>query len=596
MCIRDSDIDIDIDIDSWLRQQAMDSSSIGGSKKPHILFVLADDLGWNSIGNNDFDIGFAAPFLSDMASNGIIMENYYAQEMCCPSRVALMTGRSPLTVGMQYHMIKEDIPIGLPLNETLFVDVLKNNGYTTYMFGKWDLGHYSPQFLPTARGFDYFVGYLSSSAYYWSKKSVFFPKYQDLLASDTDCYQPYLWDDKHEYSTWMYKDKAIKAIEAHNMADPMFMYLPFTAVHNPFGDLENHIDGLDMDDVGYDFWWQVQDENVIGGNRKQYAMALYLMDSAVSDIYDALDKKGMAEYTFVIFASDNGGCFSSGGKNGPLRGTKGSLFEGGVKVDSFIYNSNLPKQVQGTTYSGLMHVSDWFPTILSLTNIDYTPGQDNQLDGINQLYAMFGEEDPPREYLLYNYYTMIPGYFFDMWINGSLAIRNSQYKLLHTFNSSTYSNWYEPEMIVGVDDDINSGSCSEFSETLSGIFQYYLFDLENDPYETTNLYYSTNREIEKAKTDLYTELEVYYQKGRSNIDYLPSSKEAEAVWKINNDVVTPWANLDDIANSYWKVYPVLCDVSPKPFFNPAYQPTEAPTISPYPSTRPTNTPTYVPGR
>jgi arylsulfatase B/arylsulfatase I/J len=271
------------------------------------------------------------------------------------------------------------------------------------MFGKWDLGHYSPQFLPTARGFDYFVGYVSSSAYYWSKKDVFFPKYQDLLASDSDCYQPYLWDDKHEYSTWMYRDKAIRAIEAHNKADPMFMYISLTAVHNPFGDLENHFDGLTESDVGYDAWNQVQN-NVIGGNRKQYAMSLYLMDSAVSDVYEALENKGIADFTFIIFASDNGGCFTSGGKNGPLRGTKGSLYEGGVKVDSFLYNAKLPKGVEGSTYSGLMHVSDWFPTILDLAGIHYKPDDDYKLDGVSQKIGFkYGESSNPRDFMLYNY-------------------------------------------------------------------------------------------------------------------------------------------------------------------------------------------------
>jgi arylsulfatase A-like enzyme len=104
-----------------------------------------------------------------------------------------------------------------------------------------------------------------------------------------------------------------------------------------------------------------------------------------------------------------------------------------------------------------MHVSDWFPTILSIASIDYIPNPDYELDGVDQLYAMFGEIDPPRDYVLYNYYTLIAGSNFDMWINGSLAIRNNKYKLLHTYNSSTYSNWYEPEMIVGVDDDIDAG-------------------------------------------------------------------------------------------------------------------------------------------
>ena len=101
--------------------------------------------------------------------------------------------------------------------------------------------------------------------------------------------------------------------------------------------------------------------------------------------------------------------------------------------------------------------------------------------------------------------------------------------------------------------------------------------------------------MENAKTDLYSQLEVYYLNGRENVENPKGSKEAEAIWKANGDVIVPWANVDDLANSYWNVFPVLCDVSSQPFFNPAYQPTEAPTISPYPSHRPSHAPTYIPG-
>jgi arylsulfatase A-like enzyme len=98
------------------------------------------------------------PELTKLADKGIRMTNYYALEYCNPSRASLLTGRYPVNMGMQYGMVQYNIPWGLRLDETLLPEVLKDNGYATYMFGKWHLGHFNERYLPTARGFDTFTG------------------------------------------------------------------------------------------------------------------------------------------------------------------------------------------------------------------------------------------------------------------------------------------------------------------------------------------------------------------------------------------------------------------------------------------------------
>jgi arylsulfatase A-like enzyme len=187
-------------------------------------------------------------------------------------------------------------------------------------------------------------------------------------------------------------------------------------------------------------------------------MSLSILDSAVESIVDALTDKGIMDNTYVIFSSDNGGCYGGGGKNGPLRGTKGSLFEGGVKVDSFIYSPLLPAAVLGTTYNGLFHISDWFPTIVELTASHYNIKKGFELDGVSHLDAWMSASVSPRRYMLYNYYTNVDFYTFDMWINGSFAIRDTQYKLIHAFNSSTYATWYTTDDIDADDDNIEGAS------------------------------------------------------------------------------------------------------------------------------------------
>jgi arylsulfatase A-like enzyme len=157
-----------------------------------------------------------------------------------------------------------------------------------------------------------------------------------------------------------------------------------------------------------------------------------------------------------VVRSDNGGCSGAGGKNGPLRGTKGSLFEGGVKVDSFMWSPLLSNKLQGTIYPHLFNVVDWFPTLLSLSGIDYVPEFEyNALDGVDHYETLLTYGDTaPRDVMLYNYYYGVDRYQFDMWINGSFAIRNERYKLMHAYNSSRYAAWYQPESVTYNDDDI----------------------------------------------------------------------------------------------------------------------------------------------
>ena len=114
----------------------------------------------------------------------------------------------------------------------------------------------------------------------------------------------------------------------------------------------------------------------------------------------------MLDNTYIIFASDNGGCPASGGKNTPLRGSKGTLFEGGVKVDAFIHSRALESKMIGTVYGNLFHVSDWFPTILDMTkSAEFTPAGGYELDGVSHWDNLRGMVyTAPRQYVLYNYY------------------------------------------------------------------------------------------------------------------------------------------------------------------------------------------------
>ena len=219
---------------------------------PNIIFFLADDVGYSSLGED------ITPFLTTLRSQGIGIENYYTQESSTPSRASLLTGRHPLTLGLQKfeHSVTETG--GLSLDETIVPEVLKDNGYSTYLYGKWNLGNQSPRYLPTARGFDEFLGFLDGYNNYWSKLNPTYMNYMDFMSADKKCFNMYDSWDVNTYSTTLYKDKAVATIAAHDFrVGPMFLLMSFQAAQNPFADSNTEFpqgipdDYLDADKLSY---------------------------------------------------------------------------------------------------------------------------------------------------------------------------------------------------------------------------------------------------------------------------------------------------------------------------------------------------------
>lgn len=444
--------------------------SVSTSQKPNIIFIVADDLGWNSLGKsyNDEAIDAITTNLTVIANTGIYMTNYYSQEVCTPARASLLTGRYPLSIGMQYDLIEPADEWGMDLSETTIAEVLQDAGYSTYMLGKWHLGHYAPDYLPTARGFDRYIGYLAGQGYYWSKMNTEQKKYKDFMSADSTCYSGYNGHDLHEYSTYFYTNHAIDIIDNHADSDtPFFMYLAYQAVHDPYYDVNGQYSlGVPDEYIPDDILATIH-KSTPSSLHKEYLKSLYLLDKGVGQLYQHLIDTNKVDNTYVVFTSDNGGCYASGGFNGPLRGTKGSLFEGGIKVDAFIASPLLTQS--GFLYDNLFHASDWFPTLLSLAGVSYDAPSDLSLDGIDHSDAFRDTSIVPRTSVLHNMYSAVDNYFFDMWTNGSFAIRNTQYKLMHTFNSSIYAKEYNLNYkeLEAITDD---GHCAQSFSSANGPF------------------------------------------------------------------------------------------------------------------------------
>ncbi|KAK8803575.1 hypothetical protein WA158_001269 [Blastocystis sp. Blastoise] len=137
------------------------------TNKPNIVFIIADDMGWSDAGfrNND---QIHTPTLDSFVDNRIILERYYAQDVCSPTRASILTGRYPSHYGMQHNVLLPKHAYGVPLNETYLPSVLKDSGYNTHAIGKWHQGFYKWEYTPTFRGFETYYGYWNGAQTYSS--------------------------------------------------------------------------------------------------------------------------------------------------------------------------------------------------------------------------------------------------------------------------------------------------------------------------------------------------------------------------------------------------------------------------------------------
>ncbi|MDG3003836.1 arylsulfatase B [Paludisphaera mucosa] len=340
-------------------------------KKPNIVVILADDMGWGDVGWHGSQI--ATPNLDRLAASGARLEQFYVQPVCSPTRAAFMTGRYPMRHGLQVGVVRPWAQYGLPLDERTLPQALKEAGYETAIAGKWHLGHFRPEYLPTRRGFDHQYGHYNGAL--------------DYNTHVRDDGHDWHRDDKENhdkgYSTHLLAGEAVRVIAEHDVARPLFLYVPFNGVHAPH---------------------QVPDRykepySTLAEPRRTYAGMLAAVDEAVGQIAGAIAKKGIGDHTLIVFSSDNGG--PNPGRvtsNGPLRGAKATLFEGGVRVAAF---ANWPGRIKpGSVVNAPLHIVDLYPTFLKLAGA--STDQSLPLDGRDAWSAIVEGKASPHDAILLN--------------------------------------------------------------------------------------------------------------------------------------------------------------------------------------------------
>lgn len=340
--------------------------------KPNIVVIVADDLGYADCG---FGGGkeIATPHLDKLAAAGTVLESFYVQPVCSPTRAALMTGRYPMRHGLQVGVIRPTAKYGLPLEERTLASALREAGYFTAITGKWHLGSFDKAYWPQARGFDHAYGHLFGALDYFTHQRD----------GQVDWYRNGERLEEEGYTTHLLAREAVKLVETAAADKPFFLYVPFNGVHTPLQVPERYL----------------QPYGKLQGQRRTLAGMLAAVDEAVGQIVAAVEKKGVRQRTLFVFSSDNGG-YNPGvvTDNGPLRAGKGTLYEGGVRAAAFAtWDGQIPA---GKRSAEPLHMVDWYPTLIRLAGGSLE--QKTPLDGRDLWPTLTAGKPSPHEEILLN--------------------------------------------------------------------------------------------------------------------------------------------------------------------------------------------------
>ena len=354
-------------------------------RKPNIVYIVADDLGWKDVGFNGAT-DLKTPNIDALAAGGVKLEQFYVQPMCTPTRAAIMTGRYPFRYGLQTAVIPAVSAYGLDTTEWLMPQALKEAGYETAIIGKWHLGHADKKYWPRQRGFDYQYGPMIGEIDYFTHE----------VEGRLDWFRNNEPVKESGYTTTLLGDDAVRLIERHDPGKPLYLYLAFNAVHTPYQAPKEYVDRF---------------PNIADPTRRTYAGMVAAMDDQIGRVVAALDKKKMRDNTLIVFHSDNGGTrdamfagvIADMSKikipcdNGPYRDGKGTLYEGATRVAAF---ANWPGHIRPGTVEGLIHVVDFYPTLAALAGA--STAKSKPLDGVNVWDVLAKGAPSPRTEIVYN--------------------------------------------------------------------------------------------------------------------------------------------------------------------------------------------------
>lgn len=369
-------------------------------KRPNIIVILVDDLGWGDVGYHGSQI--RTPYLDKFAREGIELDRFYTAAVCSPTRAGLMTGRYPDRFGLRTTVIPPWSKFGVDLDEVYLPQVLATAGYKNRaVYGKWHLGHANKAYHPLNRGFTHFYGHLNGAIDFFSHERE----------GELDWHNGFQTSRDQGYSTDLIAEAAINDLKKYVKEGPFFQYIAFNAPHSPLQAKES-----DLLKYGYDkskppFGQDKEGQQGRGNTREQtYSAMVTNLDENIGRILATLKALNIEKNTLILFHSDNGAAPGEGGSSGKLRGTKFTEWEGGLRAPAII------RWPEGFKQSGknaqLMGYIDVMPTILDILGVPQPTAK--PLDGISMYPVLSGKvERIPRNFFL-----------------GSGAIMNQDWKLI----------------------------------------------------------------------------------------------------------------------------------------------------------------------
>ncbi len=361
-------------------------SVAAGAEPPNLVLLVADDLGWGDLGCYGSAIN-ETPHLDALAAGGLRFTDFHSGgAMCSPTRASILTGRYPQAFGEIFDGALSGTTqreLGLPLGAVTIAEVLREQGYATGCFGKWHLG-YEPDLFPTRQGFDVFRGLVSGDGDFHTRVD---------RSGNPDWWKDEALVPEEGYTTDLLTRHGVDFIEA-NRERPFFLYLPHLAIHFPWqgpNDPPQREVGKSWQE---DKWGVIPDPENVAPHVKAMIESL---DASVGKIVAALRDHDLQKNTLVVFTSDNGGYLTYGKKfrnissNGPWRGQKTEVYEGGHRVPTI---ASWPGRIDPGVTDVLAHTNDLFPTFARLAGADIN---DASLDGIDLSPLLFeGEALPDR--------------------------------------------------------------------------------------------------------------------------------------------------------------------------------------------------------
>ena len=332
---------------------------------PNFVFIIADDLGWADVA---FHGGNApTPHLDKLAAQSLELTQHYVAPVCSPTRAGFLTGRLWSRFGITTPINTR----GLPWDTVTVGRALGSVGYDTCLIGKWHLGS-KPDWGPNKFGFHHAYGSLAGGISPWNHRYKKGP-YSFTWHRNGELIQ------EEGHVTDLLTDEALKWIRSRDES-PFFLYLPYTAIHLPLKEPNKWVDRVPP--------------SIKGEVPRHYAASIIHLDDAVGRILKALDETGRRENTLLIFTSDNGGSTAENndlkypndncpngplvGNNLPLRGQKGTIYEGGTRVPTIV---SWPTKIRPGKQDAPVYVADWMPTFSALAG--YLPNRNLNWDGVD---------------------------------------------------------------------------------------------------------------------------------------------------------------------------------------------------------------------